>query len=658
MTIKTKVLAALVIPMAALLFYSFVSTISEYRTYSGMKTVRTMVQVSSSVSRLVHDMQKERGMTAGYIGSGGSKFSSEIKTQRTETDARLKELGSFVRDNSGRIPSEVLQILESVIGSLGRLSDIRSQVDDLKISASDAIGYYTGNNAKLLSSIEKVSVMTDSAVISRMMQSYTGFLEAKERAGIERAVLTNTFTRDSFGEGMYEKFISLVTQQDTYISLFRGLAEKSMIEAYDASASDPSFAGVQSMRDTAMQKAKEGGFGIDAEEWFSTITKKINALKKIDDEIALKIDDRASELLSSARNILIFNLILMVLSLSAMFGLLYIIIVPVLGNIRRLISLTAELNSGEADLTRRIRVDSKDEIKDLADNVNTFIAGIEKIVVEVKETSDTLASSSAELSATAEQLSGTFAEQTGQVNDIASAMEEMNVTSRSINDHISDVRSVTENAYAYTSQGSRQLGSAISTIMSIKESTNTLSDTIGRLNVSSGKIEDIVGSISDIADQTNLLALNAAIEAARAGEHGRGFAVVADEVRKLAERTQSATGEIGSIINNLQKESSRASDDMGIALTQVDSGVKTMLTTSTFFDRIVTSVSQMSDMNNVIETSIKEQVQAIDNINDNAQTISAGIEQSSHALAEISRTVSDLERQSEELMSIMGQFKI
>ncbi len=643
--------------MAALLFYSFVSTISEYRTYSGMKTVRTMVQVSSSVSRLVHDMQKERGMTAGYIGSGGSKFSSEIKTQRTETDARLKELGSFVRDNSGRIPSEVLQILESVIGSLGRLSDIRSQVDDLKISASDAIGYYTGNNAKLLSSIEKVSVMTDSAVISRMMQSYTGFLEAKERAGIERAVLTNTFTRDSFGEGMYEKFISLVTQQDTYISLFRGLAEKSMIEAYDASASDPSFAGVQSMRDTAMQKAKEGGFGIDAEEWFSTITKKINALKKIDDEIALKIDDRASELLSSARNILIFNLILMVLSLSAMFGLLYIIIVPVLGNIRRLISLTAELNSGEADLTRRIRVDSKDEIKDLADNVNTFIAGIEKIVVEVKETSDTLASSSAELSATAEQLSGTFAEQTGQVNDIASAMEEMNVTSRSINDHISDVRSVTENAYAYTSQGSRQLGSAISTIMSIKESTNTLSDTIGRLNVSSGKIEDIVGSISDIADQTNLLALNAAIEAARAGDAGRGFAVVADEVRKLAEKTQSSTKEIVDIIQELLNDARSADRDMSSAKDNVDRGVLIIEETNSVFGNIEQSVSSVKSANDFVIVSVSEQADAIENSTDNTSRFSVGLSESATAVRQIAETVEYLEQQAVNLNNMIGRFR-
>uniref|UniRef100_UPI0039E40946 hypothetical protein n=1 Tax=Seleniivibrio woodruffii TaxID=1078050 RepID=UPI0039E40946 len=112
------------------------------------------------------------------------------------------------------------------------------------------------------------------------------------------------------------------------------------------------------------------------------------------------------------------------------------------------------------------------------------------------------------------------------------------------------------------------------------------------------------------------------------------------------------------IIGNLQKESGRASDDMGNALVKVDSGVKTMMATSTFFDKIVNSVSEMSNMNGVIESSIREQVQAIENINDNAQTISAGIEQSTNALGEISRTVSDLERQSENLMVLTKQFKI
>jgi methyl-accepting chemotaxis protein len=317
-----------------------------------------------------------------------------------------------------------------------------------------------------------------------------------------------------------------------------------------------------------------------------------------------------------------------------------------------------EIASGEGDLTKQLPVTSEDEVGQLSKYFNQFINKLRDIVTTVQENANSVASGSTELAAATEELSMTMSDQAAQVSGVASATEEMSASSTLINDNLDASINVADETNNSTLEGSKMLKKAVDEIQQIKNKVDELGTTIRSLADSSQEINAILNVISDIADQTNLLALNAAIEAARAGEHGRGFAVVADEVRKLAERTQSATGEISSIIGNLQKESNRASDDMGLALVQVDSGVKTMMTTSTFFDRIVSSVTEMSNMNSVIETSIKEQVQAIENINDNAQTISAGIEQSTHALAEISRTVSDLEKQSENLMVLTGQFKV
>lgn len=317
-----------------------------------------------------------------------------------------------------------------------------------------------------------------------------------------------------------------------------------------------------------------------------------------------------------------------------------------------------EIASGEGDLTKQLPVTSDDEVGQLSKYFNQFINKLRDIVTTVQENAQSVASGSTELAAATEELSMTMSDQAAQVTGVASATEEMSASSSLINDNLDATLKVADETASNTTDGSKMLSKAVDEIQQIKNKVDELGTTIRNLADSSQEINAILNVISDIADQTNLLALNAAIEAARAGEHGRGFAVVADEVRKLAERTQSATGEISSIIGNLQKESTRASDDMGLALVQVDSGVKTMLTTATFFDKIVSSVGEMSNMNNIIETSIKEQVQAIENINDNAQTISTGIEQSTHALAEISRTVSDLEKQSENLMVLMGQFKV
>lgn len=317
-----------------------------------------------------------------------------------------------------------------------------------------------------------------------------------------------------------------------------------------------------------------------------------------------------------------------------------------------------EISSGEGDLTKKLPVTSKDEVGQLSQYFNLFIEKLKDIVVTVQANAHSVASGSTELAAATEELSVTMGDQSSQVTGVASATEEMSASSSLIMDNLDSSVQLAEETSRNTLDGSKMLQKAVGEIQQIKTRVDELGTTIKNLADSSQEINAILNVISDIADQTNLLALNAAIEAARAGEHGRGFAVVADEVRKLAERTQSATGEINTIISNLQKESSRASEDMGTALTQVDSGVKTMMTTATFFDKIVGSVNQMTEMNGVIGSSIKEQVQAIENINDNTQTISAGIEESSNALAEISKTVSDLERQSEELMVIMGQFKV
>ncbi|MGE4268058.1 MAG: methyl-accepting chemotaxis protein [Deferribacterales bacterium] len=373
--------------------------------------------------------------------------------------------------------------------------------------------------------------------------------------------------------------------------------------------------------------------------------------------------DVALEQLQKESNARIRSMLLSIFGFSAVALVITVVITTIMvGRMTKGIQTAADvlrdIASGEGDLTKQLPVTSEDEIGQLSKYFNQFIRKLRDIVATVQENAQSVASGSTELAAATEELSMTMGDQASQVSSVASATEEMSASSSLINENLDASLKVAQETANNTTDGSKMLKKAVDEIQQIKNKVDELGTTVRSLADSSQEITAILNVISDIADQTNLLALNAAIEAARAGEHGRGFAVVADEVRKLAERTQSATGEISSIIGNLQKESGRASDDMGLALVQVDSGVKTMMATATFFDKIVASVDDMSNMNSVIETSIKEQVQAIENINDNAQTISTGIEQSTHALAEISRTVSDLEKQSENLMVLMGQFRI
>lgn len=316
-----------------------------------------------------------------------------------------------------------------------------------------------------------------------------------------------------------------------------------------------------------------------------------------------------------------------------------------------------EVSDGEGDLTRELPVLSNDEMGEMAKHFNKFIGKLNEIISIVKEGSQNVASASTELASTTEELTTTFQDQAGQVTSVAGATEEISVTSQEVMNSLNAANEQTRNAEKLTNEGKSQLTSSVTEVMAIRDKVQTLGVTIDNLANSSSEIGNIINVINDIADQTNLLALNAAIEAARAGEHGRGFAVVADEVRKLAERTQSATKEIENIISSLQNETKTATTDMEEANKKVVAGAEAIEHTQRVFEDIVNAVESINGTNRTINTSIQEQVTAISNINENAQVISTGIDESSNALEQVTATVADLQRQADDLNNMVSRFK-
>ncbi len=336
----------------------------------------------------------------------------------------------------------------------------------------------------------------------------------------------------------------------------------------------------------------------------------------------------------------------------------YVLRVGILRPLANFVDLTRELTSGDGDLTRTLVINSNDEFKDLAHNVNMFTENVREIISEVKVSSDEVASGNNELAATMEELVQTFESQMQQISVVLENIDEISNISKVSADELDATTTVLSSTTDATHAGSNQLGFVKTSILEINKQTDQLQVTINSLNASSNQIGDILSVINDIADQTNLLALNAAIEAARAGEAGRGFAVVADEVRKLAERTQKATGEIETIITALQNESATASKEMSVAGETVIKGVNDIEETANGFETVVHSVEEINTTIGNVSDSVHKQSIAIGSVVDTTQIFASGLEQSTTAVAEVNTTIAHLQQRVEQLKILVSRFKI
>ena len=323
-----------------------------------------------------------------------------------------------------------------------------------------------------------------------------------------------------------------------------------------------------------------------------------------------------------------------------------------------LVSHVANLTDGDGNLTKRINVNTKDELGALSSGINKFIENIQDIIINVKASSDEVASGNNQLASTMEELNITFATQAQEISNIANNMDSVSQISNNAVHSLNNSLNLLIGTNKQTKEGMGLLNTVKNSILKINTQTEVLSDTINRLSENSNHIGEILTVINDIANQTNLLALNAAIEAARAGEAGRGFAVVADEVRKLAERTQKSTSEIEEIIVTLQNETESAAQEMDTAMVAVNEGVTSVEQTMNGFNIIASSISDTNNDINNVSAQISNQYNNIQMLGDNVQVVASGVEESNSAVNEVASTVTHLQEKAVKLKALVSRFQV
>ncbi len=635
---RTKMMMLLGAPLVVLLFLGIRDMYNRVQVRSEMSQRERMTALTVTGSELIHDLQRERGLSGRFIASKGTRYLAELSTQRTETDSKLTEFKALA--DTDEMKSIFGEALKDVEKSTSELNTKRQQIDRQEIGRAESVGYYTTSIAHLMDLVPIVLDHSTNGEISDVLYSYYFLLLAKESLGNIRAVMVGVFGADSWTEGARQAVAENTGERGAFMTVFDRVAidqYRNLIkEKRDARAEQDT----EAMLKTA--QSRDSKFGVDADVFYQTISRLIDSEQIAHVLILHDLNDRAASLRAAADRALVLNVIIVGIALGAS---LFLGLTVSRNITTRLTGAVKEIEAMAAgNLTVRVHAQGKDEIGILGDGLNSLADKIHQIIKEVSGASNNIEQSSRHLTEASGTLSAGTEQTSQQSTTIAAAASEMSQNLQVLSSGIEEMSiSVAEVA--------RRSAEASRIAMEANSTAGAADQIMQELGHDAEEIGNVIASISDIADQTRMLALNATIEASSAGAAGKTFAVVAAEIKELARQTGQASEEIRKKITGIQRSTQNAVGSIG-RITEIIAKVNEINA------NIASAVEEQSIAAKEISSNIGQTTQASNEVAQNISGISTAAKDGAREAANSSEQAKNLLTLSQNLHSMIRDFKV
>lgn len=653
-TIRQRLLFLAMVPLLALAITATNLIRNAYEAYRSATLTQEVLTVGVSAGELIHTLQIERGATAGFLQSKGAKFADTLPSIRKNSDERLAAyLG---KSRAGTQLPALSTALGQAQEKLDALKEVRTRADKLEISVADEVTAYTGTIAKLIDVIGTSGQFSSSPQVVQQTIAYLALVRAKEQAGQERALVTAVFAANAVEPARFHGILERFNRQEAYLDIFRSASGEAERQSLTAVLDGTTAKEVQRMRNLLIEKSATGGFDVDPTQWFATITQKIDALHETENVVIHGIEATAEQIVSHGKQALygyiLLTIIAVVLVAVASFWISASVAKPLQAEVD-----VAEFAIRESDFTHDVPETGPTEVIRAGHAFNQLMHTFRQIIADMKNSSGRITAAAHALTESSQEVRASSVAQSDATSAVAAAFEQASVSVSETTANAENAARLVAASRSDTLAAMHVMSQAVSNMRQIADLIHTSSLSITALSDSSQRIGGIVQVIQEIAEQTNLLALNAAIEAARAGEQGRGFAVVADEVRKLAERTAKATGEIGGLITSIQDGVKGSVNSMNEANRQADASLRLVGETETALARIDTGSKDVASNVTAISDALKEQDAAIRQVASSIEEIAQKTERNTQAAESNNATAGELDTLASDLRASVSRFK-